>query len=601
MPHRLRTTLFALSLLTTLQLHAQLPTPSYTVDAALVTPYEASGGTETATYEQMMAWWRALASRDFRVTVLEYGLTDVGLPLHLVVIDGKGASTPAAVRDRGKSLLLINNAIHPGEPVGVDASMLLARDLLYDVAAQRLLDETTVLIIPAYNLGGMLNRGPYSRANQDGPKEHGFRGNARNYDLNRDFAKQDTRNARAFAEIFLAWRPHVFMDNHTTNGADYQHVMTLIHTQPDKLGGPLAPYLRRELLPALYAGMASRDFPMTPYVNSIAATPDSGLAGFLETPRYSTGYTALFNCLGFVPEAHMLKPYPQRVAANHALMLTMLEVMRRDAKRLRRLRQEADEAQATQQQFDLRWQLDDTRHDEIDFMGYTAKEKPSLISGQPRRYYDRAEPWRRNIPMYDYFQPTASVTRPLAYIIPQGWQEVVERLRLNGVQLHELEEDTELAVELYRITDFSNLPFPYEGHYAHFRVGVEAEAHTRTFRKGDYVVYLNQPNVRYIIEMLEPHGMDSFLTWNFFDSVLQQKEHFSSYVFEELALQLLEADAQLRQDFEARKAQDPDFAASGRAQLDFIYKRSPYYEPTHNLYPVGRLTTEQRLFTRPID
>ena len=100
-----------------------------------------------------------------------------------------------------------------------------------------------IVIIPVYNVGGALNRGSYSRANQNGPEAYGFRGNARNLDLNRDFIKCDSRNARSFNRLFNQWKPDVFVDTHTSNGADYQYVMTLISTQKDRLGGALGEFL----------------------------------------------------------------------------------------------------------------------------------------------------------------------------------------------------------------------------------------------------------------------------------------------------------------------------------------------------------------------
>jgi hypothetical protein len=120
-------------------------------------------------------------------------------------------------------------------------------------------------------------------------------------------------------------------------------------------------------------------------------------------------------------------------------------------------------------------------------------------------------------------------------------------------------------------------------------VEVETVQKKITARKGDVLVYTNQDAVRYIIETLEPQSADSFFAWNFFDGILMQKEYFSSYVFEDLAAELLEKDPALKQALEEEKARNPKLAESSRAQLDFIYKRTPHYEYTHNLYPVARV------------
>ena len=74
-------------------------------------------------------------------------------------------------------------------------------------------------------LAEALNRNSTTRTNQNGPESYGFRGNARNYDLNRDFIKSDTKNAKTFAQIFHLVQPDVFIDNHVSNGADYQYIL----------------------------------------------------------------------------------------------------------------------------------------------------------------------------------------------------------------------------------------------------------------------------------------------------------------------------------------------------------------------------------------
>ncbi|MCB0551790.1 MAG: hypothetical protein KDD19_29765, partial [Phaeodactylibacter sp.] len=100
---------------------------------------------------------------------------------------------------------------------------------------------------------------------------------------------------------------------------------------------------------------------------------------------------------------------------------------------------------------------------------------------------------------------------------------------------------------------------------------------------------------RYIMETLEPKGADSFFAWNFFDGILMQKEYFDGYIFEETAAEMLRNDPVLQQALEQKRQEDEQFAQSARAQLDFIYKQSPYYEPAHKRYPVGRLWEEVQL------
>ena len=211
------------------------------------------------------------------------------------------------------------------------------------------------------------------------------------------------------------------------------------------------------------------------------------------------------------------------------------------------------------------------------------------MTGLDRLYYDRSSTWEKEIDFFNTYQPSVTVEKPLAYIIPQAYTKVIERLKWNGVIMSPLKENKTTEGEFYYIKNYKSRSTPYEGHYLHYGVEVEQKTMNWNFRKGDYVVYTNQATNRLIVELLEPQGVDSYFAWNFFDGILQQKEHFSSYVFEEIAAELLANDEQLKTDFYNKIQEDNEFAANASAQLNYIYKRSPHYEPTHNLYPVARI------------
>ncbi len=251
------------------------------------------------------------------------GMTDAGFPLHLVVVSNNGDYNFESIHKKNKRIILVNNGIHPGEPDGIDASMLLARDIV--TGKYKLPANVVLAIIPVYNIGGCLNSSADYGIDQNGPAENGFRGNSQNLDLNRDFIKCDSKDARAFAEIFHLTDPDVFVDNHVSDGADYQHVMTLLTSQHNKLGGVMGEYLDKEFEPALYALMKEKGYDLVPYVNSFGDTPEDGWPEFWDSPRYSSGYAALWNSFAFIPETHMLKPYEQRVKSTYALMQCFIE------------------------------------------------------------------------------------------------------------------------------------------------------------------------------------------------------------------------------------------------------------------------------------
>jgi hypothetical protein len=247
-------------------------------------------------------------------------------------------------------------------------------------------------------------------------------------------------------------------------------------------------------------------------------------------------------------------------------------------------------AQAAQQtQFALNWKLDGKRVDSLRFKGFEAGYKPSEISGQNRLYYDRKKPYEKTIPWFNHYEATLSVQAPKAYIIPQAWQKVISLLQLNGVKLERLKKDSVYRLEMYTIVDYKTGAKPYEGHYVHSQVTVKAQEQVVQFYTGDYVVRVNQPQNRYIVETLEPQGVDSFFAWNFFDSILGQKEYFSAYVFEDTGAEILQKNPELRKQLEEAKAQNEALAKSGSAQLDWVYRHSDYLEKTVNRYPVGRI------------
>jgi hypothetical protein len=557
-------------------------------------PFEKNDN-QTLTYHEAIACYEKMAAaRPDIFQLKQVGSTDSGEPLHVAVLNTAGEFDPEKIRRSGKRILLINNGIHPGEPEGIDATVLLLRDILAKPERQKALEKIALVVIPVYNVDGCLNRNSYSRANQDGPESYGFRGNARNYDLNRDFLKCDSRNARTFNQIFTTWLPDIFVDNHTSNGADYQYTMTLIATQHNKLEAPLGRFLQETMLPALYADMKQRNWEMIPYVDTPSETPDSGIVGFCDYGRYSTGYAALWNTIGFMPETHMLKPFKDRVWSTYHFMDVVIGFMASHAEAIGKARAEAWERTRSKPEFVLDYVMDQKKHDTLIFKGFEAKYKPSEVSGLPRLWYDRSQPYARPIPYYNHFEPFVTVEKPAAYVIPQAWENVVERLKINGVAMRQLAKEVELETETYFVRDFKTRN-AWEGHYYHSGVQLEKKMLQRKFSKGDFVVFTDQIANRYLLETLEPNAPDSWFAWNFFEPILMQKEYFSAYVFEDLAAQFLKENPAVRAELDAKRAADPSFAADGKAQLDWVYRQSPWYEPTHQMYPVARLPRAESL------
>jgi hypothetical protein len=553
----------------------------------LLTPFEKSEGRRTATYFECIDFYKQLDKLSPLLSIKEMGMSDAGDPYHVLLYSNDGVVDPADWHRKGKVVFLINNGIHPGEPDGIDASMLLLRDLVAKKA--HLPDNVALAVIPLYNIGGALNRTSFSRVNQNGPESYGFRGNAQNLDLNRDFTKCDSRNARSFARIFHWVNPDIQIDNHVSDGADYQYTMTLLSSQWNKLGGRLGTFLHEVFQPALFAGMEKKGWGMTPYVDFEAGNPGRGWEGFYDEPRYSSGYAALFHTIAFMPETHMLKPFRDRVLSTYALMQTMMEQASLHGAELLEKRKQDFAADLDSTRLGLDWKVDTTRWDMLSFKGYEADHKTSAVTGLPRLYYDHSRPFERPVRFYNYFTADVYATVPSAYIIPQGWHAVIDLLELNGVRMRRLTKDSVVKVTAYHITDYRSFPRPYEKHHKNTGTTVESDVETLPFLRGDYVIATDQAARRFLVEMLEPTGDDSYFAWNFFDAVLQQKEGYSAYRWEDVAGPWLESHPEVRALLEEKKRSDSVFAKRAAAQLEFVYKRSPWYEPANLRYPVYRV------------
>lgn len=546
-------------------------------------------GDTTATWEQAIARYERLDAAHDGAQLLRMGTDDDGSPIHLFVITDGAPLDPTRIRAEGRNILWITNAIHAGEPDGVDASLMLAQALLEDDHLMGLTARTVVCIVPMYNVSGARQRGRPSRPDQNGPIQHGIRANAKNYDLNRDFIKMDAENTRGLVKALAHWDPDVYLETHVSDGADHRYVMELVLSQRDRLDPALRGFVTRTLEPGLYAWMDRKNRPMCPYFETLHEVPDSGLVEFNDGPRYSTGYNALFDRIGMLAESHVLKPYADRVNATFELMLATLAVMDRDGGALRAARDSARTATAQATGFGLDWTLDTTRVDRMPFKGYSTARPRSAVSGLPRTRYDRSVPVDRSVPWYHTYIPSLSVVKPRAYLVPRAWKDVIDRLEWNGVFVSDSLPQGIDSVEVAHLRHMTTPNAPYEGHYLHRDMSF---TRTRTGFEdpGPYVIVpMGRATDRFVMSVLEPECSDSYFAWNFFDTILQQKEWFNDHSFEGIAAGSLRKDPALRDALERKRQEDPAFATDGWAQLYFVFQRSPWFEQAFERYPVLRV------------
>ncbi|NND88670.1 MAG: hypothetical protein HKM28_05435, partial [Flavobacteriaceae bacterium] len=390
-------------------------------------------------------------------------------------------------------------------------------------------------------------------------------------------------------DIFRTVDPDLFIDNHVSNGADYQYVLTHLFTQHNKLGGDLGRYWRSDFQKQLEDSLQQKNWDITPYVNVFNRTPESGFTQFMDHPRYSTGYTTLFNTLGMMVETHMLKPYKQRVEGTYELMKSFIAIADNNAEKIKDLRTKREQEFTAGKSYPIAWSVDSTQTSTLSFKGFEGQQIPSNLTGAQRLKYDRSKPFTKDVTYYDHMKAEKMITIPSQYIIPKGYWDVVNRLRTNRIKVIRAEKDTTIMATVYNITGYETVRSPYEGHYVHYNTEVRSSLEEITVREGDYIVDTQQKGTRYIVEALEPEATDSFFNWNYFDTILQQKEGFSPYVWEDKAIEFLDEHPEIKEEFEAKKMNEPDFAANWYAQLDWIHKRSPHYEQAHLRYPIVRV------------
>lgn len=545
-------------------------------------------GNTSPTYEELIRVYQELDQKYTEIELYAMGPSDYGLPIYLCIINGKQDSLATFTAARQGTSLLINNAIHPGEPDGINACLLWIQEWISK--GKSLKELPVIAIIPAYNVGGMMNRSGTSRANQDGPEEYGFRGNAQNLDLNRDFIKSDSKNMFTFATIYQALNPDVFLDTHVSNGADYQYTMTYIASVRERMAPPVASLMHDEMIPFLEERSAESGFELCPYVSTKGETPETGLEVFNDLPRYAMGYASVFGALSFTLETHMLKPFPQRVQATKVFIDESIRWTGKNAQKIEKARKDSENWAARQQWFYYNYELQD-EHVPFLFKGYEYSNPISEVTGLERLKYHQDKPYEKEIPYYKYYAPKDSIRIPDAIVVGGQCEEVIRRLQANGVVMYSFEKAIGLQSVLVdilqpRIVHTENGSRPYEGHYLHQNTQVEWIEKSADFKMSDWYIPLDQDHKNFILQVLQPDAPDSYFAWNYFDSYLQQKEYFSPYVFEDMAAEMLKKNPELKREFDAKKAEDEDFRQSSWDQLYFLYTRSPWYEPTHNFLPV---------------
>lgn len=567
------------------------------VPAAWQTTAEKTDYQRTSSYAETIEYSRQLAKASGSIHFTSYGKSGEGREMPLLIAASGKEFTPEEAKRSGKAIILIQAGIHAGEIDGKDAGFALLRDIVITKTRADLLKDAIILFMPIYNVDGHENSNPYMRLNQNGPVEMGFRANANNLNLNRDYMKADAPETRAWLRLWNAWKPDLFIDCHVTNGADFQYNVTYEYAHFQEVSPSIKNWMDKHFDGSVVPKVESEGNLLTHYVQFAGREVTAGVATFIATPRFATGYTPIRNRAGLLIETHVYKPYISRVRGTYDVLRYTVEEAGREKASLFAANNAADQESVARgksfskdTQFPLRLAIGKTSTP-LEFKGLEYKIEQSPLTGANRVVYG-TKPLNITIPRFDEGVVAASVAPPLYYIVPPQWKDVISVIELHGIKFERLAKPMTFEIESYKLSEPRWASNSFEGRITLNSFKHEVINEKREFAAGSILIPLDQPAANAAIHLLEPNGPDSFLYWGFFNAIFEAKEYGESYMIEKIALDMLSKDTKLKAEYE-EKLKDETFAKNPQARLRFFYERSSYFlNQKIGIYPVGRITSK---------
>jgi hypothetical protein len=571
----------------------------------LRTRAEVSNFEATSSYDETLDFLRKLQARFPEMYIGFYGTSGEGRAMPFVVVSREKAFTARAAQRVDKPIVLIQNGIHAGEIDGKDASLMILRDLALGRHPE-VLDRLTLLVLPVYNVDGHERVSPYNRPNQNGPKQGmGFRTTTSGLDLNRDYLKLSSEEARSLVSLVNAWRPHLHVDDHVTDGIDMDWVLTYTWAEAPQAPAPVDAWLRAHM-PAVLAATRKAGHKVGPYVDLVERNdPSKGFNSWVGQPRYSTGYFPLRNRPSILVENHSYKPYKDRVLANRDFLWSLLDEIARDPDALNHAVEESEAAEVARGKadappseiaVDIEASDDPKDTDRARLPVYAGEMKTSVVTGQPILLFRRGDLKEVEVPWLHKPKVVRSLPRPRGYLVLPGWPQIEQRLRGHGLRVEKLAKPAEIEAESMRLSDPKPAPAPYQG-LTRVSAKVERTAGRRTVPAGSLWIPADQPDFEVAVQLLEPEAPDSLLSWGLLSSLFEGKEYIDPRVLEGLATEMLK-DPRTAAEWKAALG-DEKFAADGNARYQWWYRRTPYWDSAIGLLPYFRVMKAAPLETRP--
>jgi len=548
----------------------------------------------TSSYDQTMVYLDRLeAAAPELIRVTDFGRSGQGRPLPLVIVSSDGAFTPETAAATGKPILLIQSCIHAGEVDGKDATLMVLRDIALGRRAE-LAKGAVTLFAPIYNADGHEHVSPYNRTNQNGPVEGmGYRATANGINLNRDFLRLVSPEAKALAQLIATWNPHLHVDNHVTNGSDHAWVLTWLVAEAPQLAPPVDAWVGTHL-PRVMNEISAAGHPNGPYVSHVSRSdPGAGMIWDVAQPRYSSGYFPLRNRPSILIEMHAHKPFRDRVLANRAFIDELIEEVGRSGGELVRAVDVADAAtvkigaaDAVPSEVVVRWKVAE-EGEAVVWPAYEwSIEESEVMGGKMVQYHPgiihQVELEWRHLPVAEQ-----TLARPRGYLLVAGWPQVEELIAGHGLRAFRLNADTQLEVETTRLANPKLATSPYQGVAMVEDFEVSRQLEKRSIPSGSLWIPADQPSFEVAVQLFEPEAPDSMVRWGVVSSLFERKIYIGPDLLEQLATEML-TDEKVQSDWKAA-LEDSEFAKNPGARYMWWYQRTPYWDETVGLLPVMRV------------
>jgi len=550
----------------------------------LTTDFEISAGVSSPNYADTMAFVdRLVAANPTQFKSKTIGYSNSKRAIKMLIASEQGFFDAGQMANSTKPTVLIQAGIHAGEIDGKDAMFMLLRDIATG-KRRDILKKVNILFIPILNVDGHERSSAFNRINQRGPVKMGFRTNANNLNLNRDFTKLDTPEVKSVLAVINDYNPNLYIDVHVTDGADYQYDVTYGYNPVFASESPaISDALNRYFKPVIDQTLTDQGHIPGPLVFVMDKQEfKSGLAGWVATPRFSNGWGDLRSLPTILVENHSLKPYKQRVLGTYVFIDGAIEALAAHKDKLAN-------AVKKEQQFVPKQLIVKRGYaeqaDYIKFKGIAYSKSMNALSNQQEVSYLGKKQDYDELPIFWQKEVQHTVEVPKSFFIPPVYTDIIEKLALHGVSINKLSGANTQPLKMAKVSQFSFDKAPFEGRFrvsAHF----DYVPATNVDLDGWFEVSTQQKAGELAVHLLHPEAPDSFFAWGEFNTIFQRTEYMENYALIPFAEKMLSDDPKLAEAFNKKLKQDKAFATNPEARLNWLYEHSPFYDQAYLKYPI---------------